>query len=130
MDLIAATGIISIGLVSVFSLVYYGVVKVDGIRSRYIASEIAANQIEIVRGLPFNSLKDQVDGKFLQDPDAPVVLNGGKGTLTIRDWQGKSGLKEVGVRVTWRQKTAQRKVELSTLVTNRKGEGIEGEASR
>jgi four helix bundle protein len=82
-----------------------------------IASQLAHQQLEILRGRPVTSLVNQTDGALIGSPTPSLTnLPQGAASLTIRDWQNDPALKEVTVTVSFQEGTRRVQLVFATLM--------------
>lgn len=82
-----------------------------------IASQLASQQIEILRGRSVASLVNQTDGSLLGSPEPSLAnLPAGLATLTIRDYDNNPSLKEATVTVSFAEGSRRVSLVFSTLI--------------
>lgn len=100
-ELVAALGVLTIGLLGGVSVFYYGMDKLKAVDEGRTAVSMARNEIEYLRSRPFEGLADAQDAPFHDD----AALNGlpnARGTVSISGYPGREDrLKQVTATVAW-----------------------------
>ncbi len=113
-ETLLASFIMAIGLFAVATAIYSQFFSLNQNREKAIATLAAQEEIERIRGMPFNTVMN-LPSSFTTD--GFTYLNNPTGTVTISDSYGNK-IKKISVTVTWNSLTGQAlQKSLVTLVT-------------
>ena len=118
-ELIIAVAVLSVGLLSLYLVVIYGIKINRQAKILSLSYEIANKEMETIRNTPFANLINQTNGNFLSDSASDIAkLNAGNGLLTIRNYDGTSTIKEIIIKVNWTDNGESKTTTLTTLSTS------------
>lgn len=122
-ELITAIAVLSVGLLGFVQTYHFGLDKMRTLREASLASRVVQDQIEHLRGKPFDALPIQDHGVFSGPvPNLKELVNATP-TLTIRPYSDPAlRLKEICVSVRWtgdNGRTMERSA--TTLIADREG---------
>lgn len=120
-ELVVALFILAVGLFGVIEIFHFGLGKLHATQESRIAMRAVQNEIETLRGMPFDELAAAEDAPFVSEtPEMERLVNVRAG-VTIRDYpEGEGKLREVTVTVVWTGEKGRRiEKRLTTLVAGR-----------
>lgn len=115
-ELVATIAIISIGLGSLYAVMFRGLNHMRIVGSKNYAVVAATSEIEIIKAMPEEKLPESYTGPFMGEIDLSALTDG-KGVLKIEDYEDSGGrLKRVTATVQWNVVGRRKTVSISTLV--------------
>jgi len=116
LELMATIAVISIGLGSLYAVMFRGLNHMRIVGSKNYAVVAATSEIEIIRAMSEEKLPESYTGPFMGDIDLSALTDG-KGVLKIEDYEdSKGGLKRVTATVQWNVVGRRKTVSVLTLV--------------
>ena len=118
-ELIMVTAMIGTTVLAILLSFIYGQTASGHAKHHNRASQIASQEIEIVRNTDYDSLTVPYNGDFIGNPDAVTELPGGVGNLVISYFDTPNDtVKQVVATVTWTEHDNTQSVEYTTLVVD------------
>lgn len=115
-ELVATIAVISIGLGSMYAVMYRGLNHMKIVGSKNYAVVAATSAIEVVKAMPEDKIPMSYTGPFIGDIDLSALTDG-KGVLKIKDYEDSGGrFKQVTATVQWKVVGRRKTVSISTLV--------------
>lgn len=101
-ELMAAVAVFSVGMLGIVQGYHFGFDKIRTMREAAVATRAVQDQIERLRGMPFDALTPRENAGFVEPaPDLSSLVNA-KPVLSIVPYtESALGLKEVRVSVRW-----------------------------
>ena len=115
-EILVAVSITAIVLLGLYGVLTYGMTINLKTKNKAVAYHIASQEMEILRDISFPTLTNQTNGPFLGTVEDLDKLPSSEGKLTITDYQGNTNIKEVTIRVLWKERGSQKEVKLVTLI--------------
>ena len=100
-ELVTAMGVLGMGVFAIVTSFHYGLEKVRAMKEMHTAQTVAQNQLEQLRAVPFDEIKET---EFAPMPPMPALERLVKASVEKRVrvyGEAKLGLREVEVRVSW-----------------------------
>ncbi len=118
-ELIVCIGLFGTVTIAIYLSLIYGL-KINQRSHRYHrASQIAAQEMEILRSTAYSSLAAPYSGSFIGTTDALTELPNGTGTLTISyDNSPTNTIKKATVVVSWEENSRLQAINYSTLIVS------------
>ena len=117
-ELVVTLFVITVGLGSLYAVMYRGLDHMRIAGSRNYAVVAAASELEIIKAMSKTGLPENYAGAFKGKVDLSA-LNNARGLLKIEDYKESGGrLKVVTATVNWTVAGKKKRVTLSTLVGN------------
>lgn len=122
MELVVAVAMFGMAVAGTAGIIYQANGASTVANAHQIASLAAQSEIEALRAAPFSSLEEHSDEPVTVAEDYLQQVPTLSLFLTVTELPETEGrLKEVHVKASWRARRAQRSLELSTLITGRRG---------
>lgn len=117
-ELIIVTAMIGTTAIAILLSLFYGQKAADRGRHQARASQIASQEIEIIRSTDFDNLTIPYDGAFIGNPDAASELPSGVDNLVISNFDASHDIYQAKAKVSWQENSGTQSVEYTTLVVN------------
>jgi len=102
LELIAALFILTMGMFGVVQMYLFGLDKMRAMNETAVAMRAIQNEVETVRAMPFDELRNVEAGPFRSETPETAELVNAVPAVTIRDYDGGARrLKEVTVSIRW-----------------------------
>ncbi len=102
LELTAALFVLVVGMFGAIQMYRVGVDKTQALSEAAIAVSAVQNELEALRTLPFDALRNTENGRFLSETPALGKLANAAPWVVIADYDGdRPGLKQVTVSVRW-----------------------------
>lgn len=116
-ELVMVAALIGVVVIAMYMVLLYGASIKHRSRWQTRASQIAAQEIEIIRATPWASLTVPYNGAFIGTTDPVTELPGGTANLTtFYHINSNDKLKEAVVTVGWVENGQSKQVQYTTLV--------------
>jgi len=101
-ELIAALFILTIGMFGVIQMYHFGMAKMHAMNESAVAIRAVRNEVETLRAVPFDELRNVEAGPFRSETPAVAELVNVVPAVAIKDYgDGTQRLKEVTVAIEW-----------------------------
>lgn len=115
-EMLVATAIVGTTLVGMFQAFAWAASIQRLTRQTALANQIASQELELLRSLPFSSLpSNQTNGAFYGTVLGLERLPQGQGLLTIANYNPDGKLKTIAITVRWHPGSLTKEVHLDTL---------------
>jgi hypothetical protein len=119
LELVTALLIVTIGLFGVIQMYQVGIGRIQEAQRMALAVRLIDNEIETLRSMPFGALQDGEDMPWVTGADI-IGLHDAAGGVDVAAFAGDDRLKQVSVRLAWREGARTVRREVVTVI----GEGI------
>lgn len=110
--------VVALGLIAVTLFGYFAVLKTVTLtrfaKHQALAYQVAIKKVEELKAVPFGSLP--VSGSFTDS--ALAALPQVQANLTVADYGGSAGIKEITVTISWQESAGAKNVQVKTILTS------------